>query len=245
MNDTIENLRRIDSLDFRNNKKQLIISYLLRAFGVLIFGYIFILITRYLANNSEILLKDLINIEIKSLPPILSIILIILDVGVVLFFHEIIHASVVFITHRQKPKIGIRGLIVYAAAPESVLTKTQFIITALAPFLVISLIGCMLIFFIPQRFLSWIFIPTVVNAAAAGGDFMAVVWALRQPINAKFIDKGDITNAYIKKESLRRFFMETISAIIFTVLPDCYYFSGMPGSRSALGRSVNGWKISR
>jgi hypothetical protein len=198
MKDKIENLRQIDSLDFRNNKKQLIISYLLRALGVIVFGGIFLLITRLLANNSEILLKALINIEIESLPPILSIILIIVDVGVVLFFHEIIHASVVFITHRQKPKIGVRGLIVYAAAPESVLTKTQFIITALAPFLVISLIGCMLIFFIPLRFLSWIFIPTVVNAAAAGGDFMAVVWALKQPENTTFIDNGDITNAYIK-----------------------------------------------
>jgi hypothetical protein len=113
-----------------------------------------------------------------------------------LYFHEIIHATVVFITHKQKPQIGIRGLIIYAAAPESVLTKTQFIITALAPFIVISLMGCMLIFFIPQSFLSWIFIPTVVNAAAAAGDFMAVIWALKQPKNAKFVDSGDITKAY-------------------------------------------------
>ena len=199
MKDKIESLKRIDSLDFRNNKKQLIISYFLRAIGVIVFGYIFLLITRFLANDSEVVLKELIDIEIKSLPAILSVILIILDVSIVIFLHELIHASVVFLTHRQKPKIGIRGLIVYAAAPESILTKTQFIITALAPFLVISIIGCMLIFIIPQSFLSWIFIPTVINAAAAGGDFMAVLWALKQPENAQFIDKGDITHAYINK----------------------------------------------
>jgi hypothetical protein len=199
MYDKIENLKQIDLLDFRNNNKQLIISYFLRALGVIVFGYIFLLITNFLANDSEVVLKELINIEIKSLPAILSVILIIIDVSIVIFLHELIHASVVFLTHRQKPKIGIRGLIVYAAAPESVLTKTQFIITALAPFLLISIIGCMLIFFIPQSFLSWIFIPTVVNAAAAGGDFMAVLWALKQPENAKFIDEGDITYAYINQ----------------------------------------------
>ena len=199
MYDKIENLKQIDLLDFRNNKKQLIISYFLRAIGVIVFGYIFLLITNILANDSEVVLKELINIEIKSLPAILSVILIIIDVSIVIFLHELIHASVVFLTHRQKPRIGIRGLIVYAAAPESVLTKTQFIITALAPFLLISIIGCMLIFFIPQSFLSWIFIPTVVNAAAAAGDFMAVLWALKQPENAKFIDEADITYAYINQ----------------------------------------------
>jgi hypothetical protein len=199
MNNKIENLRQIDSLDFRDNKQQLIISYLLRALGVVAFGFIFLLVTRYLSSDNEIILKELIDIEIKSLPDILSVILLIIDVGFVIFLHELIHASVVFITHRQKPKIGIRGLIVYAAAPESVLTKTQFIITALAPFFVISIIGCMLIFFIPQSLLSWVFIPTVVNAAAAGGDFMAVLWALKQPESAKFIDEGDVTYAYINQ----------------------------------------------
>jgi len=199
MNDIIGNFKQIDSLNFRDNKKQLLFSYLLRVLGLIIFGILFLLVIRYLTNSSEITLIELINIEIKPIPPILSIVLIILDLGVVIFFHEIIHASVVFITHGQKPKIGIRGLIVYAAAPDSVLTKSQFIITALAPFLVISIIGCILIIFIPQGFWAWVFIPTVINAAAAGGDFMAVVWAFQQPKEAKFIDKGDITYSYINK----------------------------------------------
>lgn len=199
MTDKIENLKQIDSLDFRNNKKQLIVSYFLRVIGVIVFGYIFLLITRFLGDNSDIGLKELINIEIKSFPAILSIILIVLDVVFVIFLHELIHASVVFLTHRQKPDIGIRGLIIYAAAPENVLTKAQFIIMALAPFVAISIIGCVLIFLLPLSFLSWIFIPTVINAAAAGGDFMAVLWAFKQPENAKFIDEGDITYAYINQ----------------------------------------------
>ena len=199
MNDIIGNFKQIDSLNFRDNKKQLLLSYLLRVLGLVIFGVLFLLVISYLTNSSEITLIELINIEIKSIPPVLSIVLIILDVVFVIFFHEIIHALVVFITHGQKPQIGIRGLIVYAAAPDSVLTKSQFIITALAPFLVISILGCLLILFIPHSLWSWVFIPMVINAAAAGGDFMAVVWALKQPKEAKFIDKGDITYSCINK----------------------------------------------
>mgnify|MGYP006268713843 CR=1 FL=1 len=199
MNDLIGNFKQIDALNFRDNKKQLLLSYLLRVLGLIIFGILFLFVIRYLTNSSEITLKELLYIEIKSIPPILSIILILFDVGVVIFFHEIIHASVVFITHRQKPKIGIRGFIVFAAAPDSVLTKSQFIITALAPFLVISILGCLLILFIPHGLWSWVFIPMVINAAAAGGDFMAVAWALKQPKEAKFIDRGDITYSCIKQ----------------------------------------------
>lgn len=198
MIDKIENLKQIDSLDFRYNKNQLIVSYFLRAVGVIVFGYIFLLITRFLGNNSDIVLKELLNIEIKSFPSILSIVLIILDVVFVLFLHELIHSSVVFLTHKQKPNIGIRGLTIYAAAPENVLTKAQFRIMALAPFVAISIIGCVLIFLLQQSYWPWVFIPTVVNAAAAG-DFMAVLWALKQPRSSKFIDEGDVTYAYINK----------------------------------------------
>lgn len=70
---------------------------------------------------------------------------------------------------------------------------------ALAPFVAISIIGCVLIFLLQQRFWPWVFIPIVVNAAAAAGDFMAVLWALKQPENAKFIDEGDVTYAYINQ----------------------------------------------
>ena len=199
MTDKNENLKQIDSLDFRNNKKQLIVSYFLRAVGVIVFGYAFLLIARFLGNNSGIIIKELINIEIESIPAILSVVLIILDVVFVLFLHELIHASVVFLTHKQKPDIGIRGLIIYAASPENVLTKAQFIIVALAPFVAISIIGCVLIFLLSQSFWPWVFIPTVVNAAAAAGDFMAVLWAIKQPGSAKFIDEGDITYACINQ----------------------------------------------
>jgi hypothetical protein len=44
----------------------------------------------------------------------------------------------------------------------------------------------------------WVFIPVVVNAAAAGGDFIAVLWLLRLPNEAMIEDNGDVLTAYRK-----------------------------------------------
>lgn len=93
----------------------------------------------------------------------------------------------------------MRGFIIFAAAPNKVLNKYQLIINAFAPFTLITILGFTLIYFININNLSWVFIPTVVNAAAAGGDFMTVLWAAKQTNKTKFVDSGDITIAYLDK----------------------------------------------
>lgn len=116
--------------------------------GVIVFGWLFLIITKGITGDDTLVLKSFVDISNQSFPAIGSILLIALDVTCVLYLHELIHAAVVFTTHRQKPHIGIRGFVIFAAA---------------------------------------------------GGDFMDVIWALKQPKNTKFIDYGDITNAYINK----------------------------------------------
>lgn len=192
MSNKIANYKIADKLDFRNNKKQLINSYLLRLLGLIIFGIVFFAIaSRY---NNQTTIQTLFNLEIEGLSGFVSILLLISDVIFVLYLHELIHASVFYITHKQKPKIGINGFVIFAAAPEQILTKQQLIINALAPFGVISIIGIILMFFIPAQYIAWIFIPTLVNAAAAGGDFMTVFFVKKYPKNYRYNDIGDILN---------------------------------------------------
>lgn len=192
MNNKIANYKIADKLDFRNNKKQLINSYLLRLLGLIIFGIVFFAIASWYNNQTTI--QTLFNLEIEGLSGFVSILLLISDVIFVLYLHELIHASVFYITHKQKPKIGINGFVIFAAAPEQILTKQQLIINALAPFGVISIIGIILMFFIPAHYIAWIFIPTLVNAAAAGGDFMTVFFVKKYPKNYRYNDIGDILN---------------------------------------------------
>jgi len=193
-----ENYTRKSSLDFANNKIMLATSYLLRVIGFIGFMFVFIFFTRLRYPELSSSFKTYLNIELPNTPAILSILLVVIDVITVLGLHELIHAFVFYLDQGIPPQIGWRGLLIFASAPGYLNRRFMMIINALAPFTVISVLGLVLITMLPNPLLPWIFIPTVVNAAAAGGDFMAVFWLLRQPKDVLIEDAGDMLTAYQK-----------------------------------------------
>lgn len=140
--------------------------------------------------------QDLISIELPGLPAFVSILLILLAVIFVLTLHELIHASVFYLDQRVPPQIGIRGPVIFAAAPGFLSGRRVMVLNALAPFTVISLLGLLLITVLPPIALAWVFIPTVINAAASGGDFLLIHWMGKQPAEARYEDTGDALTAY-------------------------------------------------
>lgn len=183
----------VDKLDFRNNKSDLIYSYIFRFIGIFFFGFLYYRIYNYQYGYVDF--ADLINIEIKDVSAIVSVLLLLLNILFVLYLHELIHALVFFITNTQKPNIGYKGWVIYAAAPNQIITKKNIIVNALSPFVVISIIGFVLIAIAPLAFVSWIFIPTLINAAASGGDFILIYFVLKQRKGVYYNDKGDIIYA--------------------------------------------------
>lgn len=190
------NHTQISTLDFRDNKQLVLISYLLRATGALIFGGLFFLAAGAIHTDTNLTLEALVSIAIDGVPDIVSIGLIVFAVVFVLWLHELVHASVFFIHTGAPPRIGIRGPIIFASAEGYLNTRNAMIINALSPFIVISALGLLLMSLVPVTALAWIFIPTVVNAAAAGGDFMAVNWLRTLPQRARIEDHGDLLIAY-------------------------------------------------
>jgi hypothetical protein len=198
MKSHLEGYKKIDSLDFADNKKQLALSYLIRLIGIFVFSFLFIAYTRLVHPNMNDALTTFINIEIPNTSIFVSYLLVAISVVVVLTMHELVHASVFFIDQRVPPQLGWRGLTIFAAAPGYLNKRSIMVVNALAPFVVISLLGMILIALLPVGTLAWIFIPVVVNAAAAGGEFLGVYWLLKQPEEAVFEDNGDMITAYIK-----------------------------------------------
>ena len=190
MNKNLANYQIKDKLDFRNNKKQLRNSYLLRMSGLVLFGIMFFAIAQL--HYNQLTVPKAFNLKIEGVHGFVSILLLIFDVVFVLYLHELVHASVFFATHKHKPQIGIKGFVIFAAAPNQILTKVQLITNALAPFTVISVVGIGLMLVIPIQHIAWIFIPTLVNAAAAGGDFMTVFFVKKYPKTYRYNDIGDI-----------------------------------------------------
>lgn len=107
----MDNLIQVDKLDFKNNKSQLIISYLLRLFGIFIFGLLFWIAAIFIKNNEGITIETLLKIKIGTLPSLISILLIVIDVIFVLYIHEIIHALVFF--HNTQAKAPNRFARIY------------------------------------------------------------------------------------------------------------------------------------
>jgi hypothetical protein len=188
------------SLDFNREKGKLAVSYMLRAAGLILFGLLFVGFARLTHPQMETGIAALINIEIVGVPALVSILLVVIDVAFVLALHELVHAAVFFVDQQAPPKIGIRGLVIYAAAPGYLNSRRAMVINGMAPFTVISLIGLLLIAVTPVSVLSWVFIPVVINAAAAGGDFMIINWLMRQPAQAVFEDTGDTLTVYLPKD---------------------------------------------
>ena len=182
----------ISKLDFRDNTQLMLLSYGLRIVGAVLFSLFFFIIVQQMYPDDAIALESLITIKLVNVPDIVSIVLIVVAVVGVLWLHELIHATVFFIHTGASPHIGMNGPIIFASAIGYMNTRNAMMINALAPFVVISILGVLLMFVVPISLLAFIFIPTVANAAAAGGDFMAVYWLLSLPADTQIEDHGDV-----------------------------------------------------
>jgi hypothetical protein len=69
---------------------------------------------------------------------------------------------------------------------------------AAAPAVVISAVGLVGLAVVPNKTLGWVFIPVVVNAAAASGDYMGLWWLWRLPRGALVSDDGQTLRAFTK-----------------------------------------------
>lgn len=183
-------------LDFAHNRRHLAAAYLLRLAGLAGFTLGFARITRLLRPEVPTSLDTYLGVALPGLPAALSIILTVAVVALVLLLHELIHAGVFYLARGAPPRLGWRGLTIFAAAPEHPVGRSLMVVNALAPFAIISLLGLLLLSVVPASALAWVFIPTVANAAAAGGDFMTLAWLFRLPANVVVLDTGDVMSAW-------------------------------------------------
>lgn len=187
---------QLDELNFGSDTGALVWSYALRLVGGVLFFFVFAQVARGVHPELPWVPSSFVEIGIPGIPGWVSVLLVVADVVVVISLHELVHASVFFFTEGAPPRIGVRGLIVYAEAPDYLSRRHAMIMNALAPFTVITALGVALIAALPVTALPWVFIATIVNAAAAAGDFMTVRFIVRQPRDALFHDTGDATTAY-------------------------------------------------
>jgi hypothetical protein len=94
----------------------------------------------------------------------------------VLIFHELVHGLFYWFFSGRPPKFGFRGLFPYAAAPAGVyFPHTQFLAIGLAPLVLLTLFGLLLMAIAPIALVPFILFFVLFNASGAAGDLIMVV----------------------------------------------------------------------
>jgi hypothetical protein len=93
-----------------------------------------------------------------------------------LIIHELVHGLFYWLLSRKRPKFGIHGLFPYAAAPTSIyFPRNQFLTIGLAPLVLLSAVGLLLIVIAPIPFVPFLVFFVALNAAGAAGDMIMAI----------------------------------------------------------------------
>ena len=127
----------------------------------------------------------------------------------VLVLHEWVHGLTIQFTG-HKPRHGVitasltrfirLPVALYATADGIYFPRRTFIIIALAPLVVISLLGMAAVLVVPASFVNYIAFATAVNAGGAIGDVWMTGVALRYPPSALVLDEADSIRIYVNNE---------------------------------------------
>lgn len=114
--------------------------------------------------------------------------------------HEGLHGVFFWYFTRQRPHFAFKGAYAYAAAPGWYLPRNQYLITALAPLVVITLLGMIGLAQFPS---AWV-LPTLLlmsfNASGAVGDLWVALGLLRQPAACLALDQGDAATLFVPED---------------------------------------------
>jgi hypothetical protein len=133
----------------------------------------------------------------SGLDGVLQIILGVLAITVVMVvLHEAVHGVFFWAFTGAAPKFAFKGFYAYAAAPDWYLPKLQYLVTALAPFVLLSLLGVALMVVVPPGWFVALLLFLVTNASGAIGDLWVAGWLLRMPDSCYANDQGDAVTLY-------------------------------------------------
>ncbi len=184
-----------DQLDFNQPSVKTITG----AAGVVLFfafGWIFVQIGMVLRSDFAALLASK-DFNLSMIPLMLMLIILLVITVLMAFFHEAIHGFFYWLYSRQKPLFGLNLPYAWSAIPPDVyLHRNQYIVAALAPLVIISLAGILLIQHVPLWMIPPLIAFLTFNAASAISDLYLAGWLLRKPANALISDEGLVSNLF-------------------------------------------------
>lgn len=116
--------------------------------------------------------------------------------------HEGIHGLSFWLVTREPPKFGVKLLYAFASAPDWYIPRNQFIAVGLAPLVLLSILGVVLMPLFPLNWTPGLIFFLTFNAAGSVGDLLTVFILFYRPKDVLVNDLGDSFTIYGVEEEL-------------------------------------------
>jgi hypothetical protein len=114
----------------------------------------------------------------------------------ILILHELIHGFFFWMFSRSRPVFGIRPMYAYAGAPTWFFPRREYAITALAPLVIIGVVGLFLMLLVPLWWLLMIAFLVALNTGGAVGDIFVFIRLLKSSSTSFANDTGDVVTFF-------------------------------------------------
>lgn len=131
----------------------------------------------------------------------LSVLVAVVVVIVVTFGgHELMHGLAIrWAGHKPRFGMELRKGVLFATADGAYFPRNHFVIIALAPLVLLTVIGMILMVFVPDTIGYYVGLIVVLNAAGSIGDLWMTVEVLRYPPDALVRDEADSIRIFVRR----------------------------------------------
>lgn len=162
-------------------------------FLLILFGWLFIAAAVTLRPDDA---ATFLVVKWSGVEGLWSVAILLVLIFAAIVVHEAVHGLGFMLLAKARPIFAFRGVYAYAAAPGYYIPRNPYLVIALAPLVVISLAGVVLMAFVPPLWIAPLVLVCVVNSSGAVGDLWVAWMLLRHPPEALAQDRGDEIEIY-------------------------------------------------
>lgn len=125
-----------------------------------------------------------------------GVLLLVISLGLMVLLNEGVRGVLLWIITRQRPEFRFRGLNTHTAAPGWYLPRSTVIAVRLAPLVLITLLGVLLVPIVPLNLVPGVLLLVSLNVASAVTDGMTAWWLSRKPKSSLVLEDGDCVRVF-------------------------------------------------
>jgi hypothetical protein len=181
-----ENAVLVYSLDLKKNRGAIWGMNLGSLLLLFLFGW---LILAYVQLVRPGILAEVVSHYFNPINFVISLVAVFV---VMIVVHELFHGLFFWVFTHRPPKFGLRGWYAFACAPGWFFPRRQYLVIGLAPFVLISLLGMVLLPLLPVEAMVLVLLAVILNAASSVGDLWIILRLLftRGPLAVEDVGDG-------------------------------------------------------